>query len=104
MDKGASRKTPLFDWHTDHDANMGHFGGYLMPMWYPDGVKTEHLAVLTQAGIFDTSHMALLLVQGRDSLDLLQHCFTNDLNATGPRKDTPLMPGRCIYGAFHGSR
>lgn len=87
-----TRKTLLHGWHVAHGANMAGFGGYEMPLWYPSGVKNEHLAVLTRAGIFDTSHMAVVMVKGTGAFDLLQHCFTRDL--------TPLMPGKCAYGAF----
>ena len=93
------RTTPLNAWHRGHGANMADFGGYDMPLWYAS-VKDEHLAVLTGAGIFDTSHMAAVSVSGSQAADLLQHCFTNDLAACmGPARK-PLSPGRCVYGAF----
>lgn len=95
----AIKTTPLNRWHRDQGANMADFGGYDMPLWY-SSVKDEHLAVLTAAGVFDTSHMPALTVSGPDAADLLQFCFTNDLNACmGPSKK-PLVPGRCVYGAF----
>ena len=91
--------TPLHSWHRQHGARMALFGGYDMPLWYASA-KDEHLAVLTHAGIFDTSHMAVVLVEGPGAFDLLQFCFTNDLAAClGPRK-APLKPGRAVYGAF----
>jgi aminomethyltransferase len=78
---------------------MADFGGFDMPLWY-SSVKEEHLAVLTGAGIFDTSHMAAVMVTGPASTELLQYCFTNDLAAClGPARK-PLAPGRCVYGAF----
>ena len=78
---------------------MANFGGYDMPLWY-SSVKDEHLAVLNGAGVFDTSHMAAVTVAGSGAADLLQYCFTNDLDACmGPSKK-PLSPGRCVYGAF----
>ena len=93
------KTTPLNDWHRQHGANMADFGGYDMPLWY-SSVKEEHLAVLTGAGIFDTSHMAAVIVDGAGAAGLLQHCFTNDLDACmGPARK-PLSPGRCVYGAF----
>jgi aminomethyltransferase len=93
------KTTPLNTWHRDHGANMADFGGYDMPLWY-SSVKDEHLAVLTAAGVFDTSHMAVVTVTGPGANDLLQHCFTNDLAAcVGPAKK-PLSAGRCVYGAF----
>ncbi len=95
----APKKTPLHSWHEQHGARMALFGGYDMPLWYASA-KDEHLAVLTHAGIFDTSHMAVVLVEGPGAFDLLQYCFTKDLTAClGPRQ-TPLKPGRAVYGAF----
>lgn len=93
------KKTPLHAWHLASGANMADFGGFEMPLWYTS-VKNEHLAVLTSAGIFDTSHMAAVKVSGPDATALVQTCFTNDLAACiGPRKK-PLVDGRCVYGAF----
>ena len=97
--KATIKRTPLNGWHRNQGANMADFGGYDMPLWY-SSVKDEHLAVLTGAGVFDTSHMAVVTVTGSGAAALLQHCFTNDLDACmGPSKK-PLSPGRCVYGAF----
>ncbi|MBF0377965.1 MAG: aminomethyl transferase family protein [Desulfamplus sp.] len=82
--------TPLNSWHRSNGANMANFGGFDMPLWYETGVKLEHLAVVESAGIFDTSHMACVLVTGKDSYGLLQLCHTRDLSA--------LQDGRCVYG------
>ena len=99
MPSTTIKTTPLNAWHLGHGANMADFGGYDMPLWY-SSVKEEHLAVLTAAGMFDTSHMPAVTVTGADSAALLQQCFTNDLDAClGPARK-PLSPGRCVYGAF----
>ncbi|MCK5695175.1 MAG: aminomethyl transferase family protein, partial [Desulfobacula sp.] len=68
------------------------FGGFDMPLWYDTGVKNEHLGVLKSAGIFDTSHMACINVNGNDAFELINYCFTRDIAA--------LKQGRCVYGAF----
>ncbi|OQY59719.1 MAG: glycine cleavage system protein T [Desulfobacteraceae bacterium 4572_88] len=94
------KRTLLHDWHVARGANMADFGGYEMPLWYTTGAKKEHLAVLSGAGMFDTSHMAMLKISGSDASDLLQLCFTKDLNACVGQNKTPLSPGRCVYGAF----
>ena len=65
-----SKPTPLHRWHLAHNAKMADFGGYEMPLWY-SSVKQEHLSVLTRAGLFDTSHMAVVLVGGPGAGDLL---------------------------------
>jgi aminomethyltransferase len=78
---------------------MAAFSGYDMPLWYASARK-EHLAVLTRAGVFDTSHMAAVAVDGPGAFDLLQFCFTNNLAACRGRRRAPLVPGRAVYGAF----
>jgi aminomethyltransferase len=88
------RKTLLHGRHLAQGANMADFGGYNMPLWYPSGAKNEHIAVLTHAGLFDTSHMAAVKVTGSNAHDLLQRCFTRDLNASS------MTPGKCVYGAY----
>jgi aminomethyltransferase len=93
------KKTPLCEWHTRHGANMVEFGDYLMPVWY-GSVRDEHMAVVTHAGLFDTSHMAAVRLHGPDSFDLLQWCFTRNLNACVGRDNAPITPGKCVYGAF----
>lgn len=98
--KKEIRKTLLHGWHMTHQASMAIFGGYHMPLWYPTGVREEHLTVLTKAGIFDTSHMAAIMVTGKGAFDLLQLCFTRNLSACVGRDKRPLEPGRCVYGAY----
>lgn len=96
------KTTPLHPWHIGRNANMAAFGGYEMPLWYPAGAKAEHLAAITGAGLFDTSHMAVLTLHGPAVRSLLQRCFSKDLErCLGPSK-TPLVPGRCVYGVFLG--
>jgi glycine cleavage system T protein (aminomethyltransferase) len=94
------KMTLLHGWHVERGANMAQFGEYDMPLWYPTGTKSEHLSVLTNAGIFDTSHMAVVMVAGSDSLDLLQHCFSNNMEACIGKQQNPLSPGRGVYGVF----
>jgi aminomethyltransferase len=93
------KKTPLFDWHKAHGANIVEFGDYLMPVWYASA-RAEHLAVVSQAGLFDTSHMATLRVFGKDAYDLLQWCFTRNLDACVGKDLAPLTDGKCVYGLF----
>lgn len=95
--------TPLHAWHVGNGANMAAFGGYDMPLWY-GSAKNEHLAVLQAAGLFDTSHMAIVHIDGAGAFDLLQRTFTNDLaGCIGPSRQ-PLVPGRAVYGAFLDER
>lgn len=96
---GESKSTPLYAWHCRQQAQLALFGGYHMPLWYASA-KQEHLAVLSRAGLFDTSHMAMLTLQGPEARNLLQHCFTKDLERCIGGQSKPLYPGRCVYGAF----
>ena len=93
------RKTFLNKWHADNGGNLVGFGDYEMPLWY-SSVKKEHLVVLTNAGMFDTSHMAVVMARGPGAFDLIQLCFTRDLNACIGRDKLPISAGRCVYGAF----
>jgi aminomethyltransferase len=98
------RTTPLNGWHRAQGAKMAAFGGYEMPLWYASP-KNEHLAVLTAAGLFDTSHMAVLAIAGGGARALLQMAFTQNLDAClGPGREAPLAAGRSVYGAFLNPR
>ena len=96
----ALKTTPLNAFHHSSGANMAGFGGYDMPLWYPSGAVAEHMAVIQAAGLFDTSHMAAILASGPAAHELIQKCFTKDLDSCiGPQRK-PLATGRCVYGAF----
>jgi aminomethyltransferase len=97
------RTTALYPRHREAGANMGDFAGYRMPLWYPAGMRREHRAVVLGAGLFDTSHMAVLTVAGPGAYTLLQRTFTKDLDRVGPAR-RPLADGRGAYGAFCNPR
>jgi aminomethyltransferase len=92
-------KTSLYDIHLSNNANMVIFGGYAMPLWYTSA-KKEHLAVLTGTGLFDTSHMSTLIIEGQDAFDIIQLCFTRDISRCIGRHNRPIYDGRSVYGAF----
>ena len=98
--QGEERRTPLYGWHNSHGANMGEFAGFQMPLWYPRGAKSEHLAVLAHAGLFDTSHMSVMAVRGAGAFERLQFCLTRNLLACLPPRNGPLEKGRSVYGLF----
>ncbi len=50
-------KTVLHPAHLALGARMTAFGGYDMPVQYPQGVLAEHRWTREQAGLFDVSHM-----------------------------------------------
>jgi len=94
------KSTLLHQWHVENGANMAAFGAYDMPLWYPLGAKGEHLAVINSAGLFDTSHMAVVTVKGAGARGLLQNCFSKDLEHCLGLKKGPLNIGRSAYGLF----
>jgi aminomethyltransferase len=72
-----ANRTPLYDWHAAHGARLVDFAGWDMPIQYTSIIE-EHQAVRTGAGLFDISHMGRLSLGGPDTLDLIQHVFTNN--------------------------
>ncbi len=91
------KETQLCAWHQQSGAKMAEFGGYRMPLWYGTGPIKEHRAVVTAAGLFDTSHMAQILVEGPNAEELLQRSLSKDLSTCIARQH-PLEPGRATYG------
>jgi len=53
----ALKKTPLHALHEKLGGRMVEFGGYDMPIQYPEGIMAEHNWTRAHAGLFDVSHM-----------------------------------------------
>ena len=62
---------------------MVPFAGWEMPVSY-EGIREEHSAVRTFAGMFDVSHMGEVEVEGPGALAFLQHVLSNDVSAVDP--------------------
>jgi aminomethyltransferase len=75
---GELKRTVLFERHVALGAKIVEFGGYEMPVFYPDGILKEHLTTRKGAGLFDVSHMGRFIVGGENALDFLQHVLTNN--------------------------
>jgi aminomethyltransferase len=71
-------RTPLFQQHLDLGAKLVDFAGWEMPVTY-EGVREEHSAVRTHAGMFDVSHMGEVEVEGPGALGFLQRVLSNDI-------------------------
>ena len=71
------KNTALTEKHIALGAKMAEFAGYNMPISY-SGIKEEHEAVRTNAGIFDVSHMGEFIVKGKEALHLVQRVTSND--------------------------
>ncbi|WP_308283278.1 glycine cleavage system aminomethyltransferase GcvT [Pseudonocardia nigra] len=76
--------SPLHDRHTALGATLGAFGGWSMPLSYPDGTVAEHTAVREAVGVFDVSHLGKLTIAGPGAADFVNRCFTADLGKIGP--------------------
>jgi aminomethyltransferase len=73
------RKTPLHEQHVEAGARLVPFAGWEMPVSY-DGIREEHLAVRTHAGMFDVSHMGQVETEGPDAMRYLQRVLSNDVS------------------------
>ncbi len=85
-------KTPLYEIHKKYGGKIVPFAGYLLPVQYSAGVIKEHMAVRTQAGLFDVSHMGEIVLTGSDALRNLQIILTNDFAnmADGQARYSPM--------------
>jgi aminomethyltransferase len=96
---GMLRKTALNSVHRQMGAKMVDFGGWDMPVEYPQGFDgrpggliQEHLAVRTAVGLFDVSHMGDIGMEGPQALAAVQHLTMNDAS--------PLALGQAQYSAM----
>ena len=79
----------LNSYHKRLGAKMVPFGGWEMPLAYPQGTVAEHLACRGDAVVFDVSHLGTVRLEGPGAFETLQRSFTNDLNK--------IAPGRAQY-------
>ena len=75
------KRTVLYQAHLDAGATMVDFGGWDMPIQYPDGIVAEHLYCRRHCGIFDVSHMGRIDVEGPDMVAFLQHVLSSNVLA-----------------------
>ncbi len=71
-------QTPLFERHRAAGAKIVPFAGWEMPVQYA-GVREEHLAVRSAAGMFDVSHMGQIETEGPQATAFLQRILSNDV-------------------------
>ncbi len=89
MNDQQLKTSPLHDRHEALGAKLAPFGGWNMPLSYPEGTLAEHRATRSAATVFDVSHLGTVRVEGPGAFDRLQAAFTNDL--------TKVSPGRAQY-------
>ena len=75
------KRTVLYQAHLDAGATMVDFGGWDMPIQYPEGIVAEHLYCRRHCGIFDVSHMGRINVEGPDMVAFLQHVLSSNVLA-----------------------
>jgi aminomethyltransferase len=68
---------------------MVPFGGWDMPLSYPQGTLHEHRRCRESAVVFDVSHLGTVRVVGAGAFEQLQRALTNDLSR--------IAPGRAQY-------
>jgi aminomethyltransferase len=73
------KRTPLHDRHVAAAARLIPFAGWEMPVQYSDGIRAEHVAVRTVAGVFDVSHMGQIETTGPQAGALIQRLISNDV-------------------------
>jgi aminomethyltransferase len=78
------RRTPLFERHRQAGAKLMPFAGWEMPVSY-EGIRQEHVAVRSGAGMFDVSHMGEIETSGPQAQEFLQRILSNDVSKIAER-------------------
>jgi aminomethyltransferase len=86
------RRTPLHDAHRAAGAKLVPFAGWEMPLHYGSQIE-EHHAVRRDAGVFDTSHMLTVDVEGEQAVPFLRRALANDI-------DRLRAPGKALYSCL----
>eukprot|EP01126_Amoeba_proteus_P015517 TRINITY_DN16_c0_g2_i2.p1 TRINITY_DN16_c0_g2~~TRINITY_DN16_c0_g2_i2.p1 ORF type:complete len:359 (-),score=49.43 TRINITY_DN16_c0_g2_i2:64-1140(-) len=63
---------------------MVPFGGWDMPVQYPDGIVKSHLHTRSKAGLFDVSHMGQIKIHGRNRADFIHRLTVVDMTSLRP--------------------
>ena len=72
-------ETPLLDIHRKLGANLGRFADVLTALDFGDPIN-EHIATRTHVTVFDVSHMARIVVEGTDSIRLLDNLIPRSMS------------------------
>ena len=88
--------TPLIDAHRKAGAKLVDFAGWEMPLHYGSQIE-EHHAVRRSAGMFDTSHMLAIDVEGPGARAFLCRALANDVGRLA-------QPGRALYSCMLNER
>ncbi|HDQ41659.1 MAG TPA: glycine cleavage system aminomethyltransferase GcvT [Desulfonatronum sp.] len=85
-----NKRTPLHDWHVEHQARMVPFAGWDMPVQYSGGILAEHEHTRTKASLFDICHMGEFIISGTNTEQALSRVVTHNLEN--------LRQGKSRYG------
>jgi aminomethyltransferase len=85
-------RTPLHSAHRAAGARLVDFAGWEMPLHYGSQIE-EHHAVRRDAGMFDTSHMLAIDVEGPGARDFLRGALANDVARLRE-------PGKALYSCM----
>lgn len=83
--------TPLYELAKSQKARFTAFSGWSMPVQF-SGLKLEHQAVRSEAGMFDISHMGKFSFMGDRLIDTWQRLVPSDLSR--------LQPGQAMYSVL----
>jgi aminomethyltransferase len=86
------QQTALHPVHRAAGAKLVDFAGWDMPLHYGSQLE-EHHAVRRDAGMFDTSHMLAIDVEGGGARDLLRRALANDVARLK-------SPGKALYSCL----
>jgi len=86
------RQTPLNPEHRAAGARLVEFAGWEMPVHYGSQIE-EHHAVRRDAGMFDTSHMLAIDVEGKSAEAFLGRVLANDVAKLE-------APGKALYSCL----
>ena len=87
-------RTPLYELAKSQGARFTAFSGWEMPVQF-SGLKLEHYAVRSSAGMFDISHMGKFVFTGDRLIDVWQTLVPSDLSR--------LQPGLAMYSVLLNS-
>ncbi|MDR0978329.1 MAG: glycine cleavage system aminomethyltransferase GcvT [Endomicrobium sp.] len=79
------KRTFLYDEHKKLGAKFTQFSGWEMPVQYTS-VIDEHNAVRSGAGMFDTSHMGIFVVSGKNAEQFLNYVTLGNMSGLPDKK------------------
>ena len=88
----ALQRTPLHAAHLEANARRVDFAGWEMPLHYGSQLE-EHHAVRRDAGMFDTSHMLAIDLEGAGAREFLRGALANDVARLR-------QPGKALYSCL----